>query len=81
MALLNKKRVISKIYVTQNNEKELRDFIVKNNIVINKNIIQIVSSEDITAKFHNKVVHQGLALLCSTLSFSNDIILLPQYQI
>ncbi len=72
MALLNKRRIIFKIFITQNNKKELDEFILNNKLNIKKELINIVNNDDILAKFSSKIVHQGFVILCSTLNFTND---------
>lgn len=72
MALLNPTRKIFRILVTANNKKELEDFLKENNLVLDKKLIAIVTHEEIEAKFSTKVIHQGIALLCSNLNPISD---------
>ncbi len=70
--MLNEKRKIFKILVTKKNQKELEDFILENNLKIDKKTIFMVTNDEIALNFQNKVTHQGFSVLCSTLSFKTD---------
>lgn len=72
MALLNKKRKVSKILVTQSSSQDLLEFIQENNLKIDKNLISTVEAEDINANFFGKVIHQGIAIISSKLSLISD---------
>ena len=70
--LLKQKRQIFKILITKNNQKELEEFIQKNNLNLKKSDIFIVTNKEIEANFANQVIHQGFAILCSTLNFISE---------
>ncbi len=70
-ALLNKKRKVYQILVSKNSEAELKEFIAKNKINCDSNLIRIVDIDSINSVLPLGSTHQGFVLKTSPISLTS----------
>jgi 23S rRNA (guanosine2251-2'-O)-methyltransferase len=78
-AILNKRRKIFEILVTQNSLSELEEFLQKNSLTSFQSLVKITDKDHLERLFaRDQTPHQGIAVLCSKLPLKNQNDLLEE---